>query len=81
MGLPPLTLYSRPGCHLCEMAEAELDKLEFKYTVVNIAGQPELEALYGHDIPVLTTGDRVLLKGVLSKGRLSNLKLRLLREE
>lgn len=78
MPLPPLTLYTRTGCHLCEMAEAELNKLEFRYSVVNIAGQPDLEALYGQDIPVLATGDKVLLKGVLSKGRLSNLKLRLL---
>lgn len=80
MALPPLTLYSRTGCHLCEMAKAELNKLEFSYTVVDVAGRPELEALYGHDLPVLSTEDKVLLKGVLSKGRLSNLKLQLLRE-
>jgi len=78
--LPELTLYSRPGCHLCEQAHAHLLALEYRFTEVDITGNPELESLYGHDIPVLAAGKRVLIKGVFSKGRLSTLKLLLVRE-
>ncbi|MDB5045038.1 MAG: glutaredoxin [Deinococcus sp.] len=78
--LPALTLYSRPGCHLCEQAHAQLRALDYRFTEINITGQPELERLYGHDIPVLAAGERVLIKGVFSKGRLSTLKLMLMRE-
>ncbi|MBB5233253.1 glutaredoxin family protein [Deinococcus budaensis] len=83
--LPPLTLYTRAGCHLCEQAEAHLQALEYRYQPVDVDGDPALCARHGDDVPVLALlqpegGDRVLLKGVLSKGRLSALKLQLLRE-
>ncbi|MFB9994288.1 glutaredoxin family protein [Deinococcus oregonensis] len=78
--LPELTLYSRPGCHLCEQAHAHLLALDYRFTEVDITGKAELERLYGNDIPVLVAGNRVLLKGVFSKSRLSTLKLMLVRE-
>lgn len=80
MTLPELTLYSRPGCHLCEQAHTHLLALDYRFTEVDISGDAELERLYGHDIPVLAAGNRVLIKGVFSKGRLSTLKLLLVRE-
>ncbi|EYB68510.1 glutaredoxin [Deinococcus phoenicis] len=78
--LPTLTLYTRLGCHLCEQAESGLRALDYRYEAVNIDLDPVLKARYGHDVPVLALGDRVLLKGVLGRGRLSALKLQLLRE-
>lgn len=78
--LPLLTLYTRRGCHLCEQAEEGLRTLEYRYEAVDVDGDPALKTQYGDDVPVLALGDRVLLKGVLSKGRLSALKLHLLRE-
>ena len=78
--LPRLTLYARAGCHLCELAEDALRKLDYRFDVVDVTGHPDLEARYGHDVPVLALEGRVLLKGVLSKSRLSVLKLQLLRE-
>lgn len=42
-------------------------------------GDPALRSRYGDDVPVLALGERVLLRGVLSRGRLSTLKLQLLR--
>lgn len=78
--LPPLTLYTRAGCHLCEQAEAGLRALDYRYTPVDVSGDPDLEARFGHDVPVLALGERVLLKGVLGRGRLSTLKVQLLRE-
>ncbi|HEX7081901.1 MAG TPA: glutaredoxin family protein [Gammaproteobacteria bacterium] len=56
-----LTLYSRPGCHLCEALEAELRPLlegrPFVVDVVDIDGDPGLERRYGVRIPVLADGD------------------------
>ncbi|MEF2278578.1 glutaredoxin family protein [Deinococcus sp. YIM 134068] len=78
--LPTLTLYVRAGCHLCEQAEAGLRALVYRYVAVDVTGNADLEARYGHDVPVLTLGERVLLKGVLGRGRLSALKVQLLRE-
>lgn len=78
--LPQLTLYSRPGCHLCEQAAEHLEQMELPYQVCNIDDDPELRARYGHHIPVLALGERELLRGVLSRPRLAQLKLQLLRE-
>ena len=84
--LPTLTLYHRPGCHLCEQAQAHLDELGLAYVLRDISGDAALTARHGDHIPVLALdepgerGERVLLRGVLSRARLSTLKLRLLRE-
>ena len=66
-------LYSRTGCHLCEDAEAALAALNWTHTRVDIAGDPELERLYGWDVPVLVRGGAVLLKGVINQSRLLRL--------
>ncbi|GMA15107.1 glutaredoxin family protein [Deinococcus metallilatus] len=82
--LPTLTLYTRAGCHLCEQAEVGLRALDYRYEPVDVDRDPALKARYGDDVPVLVLAQadgpgRVLLKGVLSRGRLSALKLQLLR--
>jgi glutaredoxin len=55
-----VTLYTRPGCHLCEDAKALLQPLlrEFAATLreVNIEEDPELQQRYGSDIPVIYLG-------------------------
>lgn len=57
-----VTLYTRPGCHLCEEAQAALAPLlaEFRASLraVNIEGDAVLEGLYGWDIPVIFIGAR-----------------------
>jgi glutaredoxin len=57
-----VTLYTRPGCHLCaEAKQAMLDaRCEGQYTLreINIDLDPELRRRYGWDIPV------VLIDGV-----------------
>lgn len=65
----PLTLYSRDGCHLCEMAEDLLTAQGVPYTRVEISGDEDLERRYGWDVPVLARGERVLVKGVFSTAR------------
>ncbi|SMB93869.1 glutaredoxin family protein [Deinococcus hopiensis] len=78
--LPELTLYTRAGCHLCEQAQAALNALAYRYVPVDVDSDPLLRSRYGNDVPVLALEDRALLKGVLNRGRLSVLKLQLLRE-
>jgi glutaredoxin len=65
-GALDVTLYSRPGCHLCEAAKAAIDPLlsEFGATLheVNIDGDAVLTERYGWDIPVLFIGARKAAK-------------------
>lgn len=52
-----VTVYSRSGCHLCEVALAEIEKFknEFKFNVekILIDGDIELEKKYGEEVPVI----------------------------
>jgi hypothetical protein len=52
-----VTIYSRPGCHLCdEMKTLVLHvgrSIPFSLQEVDISGDPELETRYGLEIPVL----------------------------
>ena len=55
-----VTLYSRPGCHLCEEAKAAIAPLlrELGATLreVNIDEDAALKERYGWDIPVIFIG-------------------------
>jgi glutaredoxin len=55
-----VTLYTRPGCHLCEEAKTAIAPLlrEFDTALreVNIDGDAILEERYGWDIPVIFIG-------------------------
>ena len=56
-----VTVYSRHGCHLCEIAEQTINSLreeskkdlEFSVEVLYIDGNEELEKLYGTEVPVI----------------------------
>ena len=76
---PVLTVYGRPGCHLCEEAEGVLQaSLEERVLRgepvprvrhVSIAADPDLETRYGALIPVFVVGaDQLDL--VISRRRL-----------
>lgn len=68
--IPELTLYSRPGCHLCEPVRAELAQRagrgELRWHEVDISRDRALEALHGASIPVLQHAGRTLAKGRFS---------------
>jgi glutaredoxin len=55
-GTPRVTLYTRPGCHLCDDARAVVAAvcadLGESFTEVDIDGDPELTRRYGEEIPV-----------------------------
>jgi glutaredoxin len=61
-----VTLYTRPGCHLCEEAKTALAPLlrEFgaQLREVNIEKDAVLEQRYGWDIPVIFIGSRKAAK-------------------
>ena len=61
-----VTLYTRPGCHLCEEAKAAIAPLlrEFGASLreVNIENDIALEERYGWDIPVIFIGARKAAK-------------------
>jgi glutaredoxin len=65
---PPLevTLYTRPGCHLCDEAKAQITPLLRAAGValreVNIDDDPALRAQYGFDVPVIFLGARKVAK-------------------
>ena len=67
------TLYSRPGCHLCEEMMTTLQDIGagnlFQVDVVNIDKDPVLQHLYGARIPVLVSAqdDRVISEHFLDK--------------
>jgi glutaredoxin len=55
-GAPRVTLYTRPGCHLCDDARsvvaAVCAELGESFGEVDIDGDPELTHRYGEEIPV-----------------------------
>jgi glutaredoxin len=52
-----IEIYSRPGCHLCDEAKEVIERVgcrfPFALTVINIDTDPELQKLYGEQIPVV----------------------------
>lgn len=61
-----MTLYSKPGCHLCEEAKAAIAPLlrEFRATLqeVDIEGDATLMERFGCDIPVIYIGRKKAAK-------------------
>ena len=65
---PPIevTLYTRPGCHLCDEAKAQIAPLlrgaGATLREVNIDADPILRARYDLDVPVIFLGERKVAK-------------------
>jgi glutaredoxin len=57
-----VTLYSKPGCHLCDDARAVVQRvcgeLGVDWQEVDITGDPELNARYWEQIPVTIVDGR-----------------------
>jgi glutaredoxin len=79
---PRVTLYTRPGCHLCDDARALIEQvcaeLDESYAEVSIAADPDLERRFGHEVPVTFVDGRqhdfwrvdpVRLRAALSSSR------------
>lgn len=63
--MPRVTLYGRPGCHLCSDALALLKEIRaagkpFEINPVNIENDPDLHRKFLERIPVIEADGRVL---------------------
>ena len=59
---PRVTLYTRPGCHLCQEARVVVEsvcaELGESFTEISILDDPELLRRYGEEIPVTLVDGR-----------------------
>jgi len=69
MSKPPalqITLYTRPGCHLCEEARQQMAPVLVEFGAelleINIDADPALRDLYSNDVPVIFLGARKIAK-------------------
>ncbi|MDQ3994343.1 MAG: glutaredoxin family protein [Actinomycetota bacterium] len=57
MAATRVTLYSSPGCHLCESARRVIERVQaevpFELEEIDISDDPELERRYRERIPVV----------------------------
>jgi glutaredoxin len=62
VGAPRVTLYGKPGCHLCDDARAVVERvcadLGEAYEEVSILDDPALLDRYGEEIPVTVVDGR-----------------------
>jgi glutaredoxin len=61
-----IVVYSRKGCHLCEVVEETLtnlqDQADFQWRKVDIDGDPELRSKYNDEVPVVFIDGRKAFK-------------------
>lgn len=59
---PRVTLYGRPGCHLCEVAREVIERVcaevGEEYEEISIDDDPRLVQEYGEEIPVTLVDGR-----------------------
>ena len=74
-----LTLYSRPGCHLCDEMKAVVQRVARAQAApiaideIDISTDPDLEARYGTEIQVLLIDGRKAAKYRVTEGELTRL--------
>ena len=68
-----MTLYTRPGCHLCDEAKSRIAPLLAEFGAqlreVNIDADPVLREQYNLDVPVLFLGKRKIAKHRVDPGQ------------
>ena len=68
VGAIALTIYSRPGCHLCTDMKLTVERIVrdlaalARIEMIDIANDPVLEARYGLEVPVLLVNGRKVAK-------------------
>ncbi len=72
-----VTVYSKPGCHLCEDALRVLERIQqsaaFELQEINIQHDPALLAEYGEQIPVVLLNGEFLSEYTVDEDRLRQL--------
>lgn len=63
---PPVTLYTRADCHLCDEARVLLDGLAgtlgFTIEAVDIDADPALRSRYSYAVPVIAVGNEEIAR-------------------
>jgi thiol-disulfide isomerase/thioredoxin len=73
------TIYSRPGCHLCDEMKAVVERVASSVTpaatldVIDISSDPDLESRYGLEIPVLMVNGKRAAKYRVSEQELARM--------
>jgi glutaredoxin len=72
-----VVLYSRPGCHLCDVAReailAQRERLCFEFEEVDIEADEELELEYGIRIPVVEVDGEEAFELTVDTARLARM--------
>jgi thiol-disulfide isomerase/thioredoxin len=74
-----LTLYSRPGCHLCDDMKAVIARViarspaPMSVEEIDISSDPDLESRYGVEIPVLLVDGRKAAKYRITEQELTRI--------
>ena len=71
-GPPPLRLYVRDGCHLCDdfLLELTLDLgAQTELSLVDVDSDPDFAARFGLRVPVLEADGQVICEGRYDRGR------------
>jgi len=70
----PVTIYSRPGCHLCDEMKLLVQRVGASIPItleeIDISTSSELEQLYGLEIPVLFVAGKKVAKYRVSENDL-----------
>ncbi|HKP20854.1 MAG TPA: glutaredoxin family protein [Thermoleophilaceae bacterium] len=73
--MPKVTLYGKPGCHLCEEARTVVERVRaehpFDLREVDVTLDPELNRAYGERIPVLELDGEELFEFFVDEADLS----------
>ena len=63
MSMKSVTVYSRSGCHLCEIAidriNSVINEFEFTLDIVLIDNNSELEKEFGEQVPVILINNKI----------------------
>jgi hypothetical protein len=74
--VPLVTLYGKPGCHLCDEARAVVERVRaqrpFELREVDVTLDPALFREYGERIPVLTLDGEELFEFFVEEAVLVN---------
>jgi len=74
-----MTIYSRPGCHLCDEMKEVVRRVTasaqppVEIEEIDISTDPDLEARYGLEIPVLLVDGKKAAKYRISEGELTRI--------
>jgi glutaredoxin len=79
--VPTITLYSRPGCHLCDDARAALERVRaraaFSLREIDITSDDSLHRRYLERIPVVALGEEELFDFFVDEAALEDRLYRL----